>query len=133
MTLVCGPPCSGKSTWAREHRTSSTTVLDWDDMARTAGSTARWNHAQEHRQAAETRMQQAIHDIAQIEAGHFILIRACADPAERQRLAEYIRADEVVVLAPPRAVLYARANRRTVPAKVRRAIDRWLALNRVAA
>lgn len=31
VTLICGPPASGKSTWVREHRRSGDTVISLDD------------------------------------------------------------------------------------------------------
>jgi len=32
ITILCGPPCSGKTTYAREHAVAGDVVLDYDEL-----------------------------------------------------------------------------------------------------
>ena len=127
VRLVTGPPCAGKSTWAKQHAEHDTIVLDFDDYARAAGSTSRWNHAQRHRDAAEAAMLDAIADVAEADDGDWIVIRCAAEPEQRAELVEWLQA-ELIVLCPPYPVLMRRAAQRTGP-RASRGIDHWLALN----
>jgi hypothetical protein len=54
------------------------------------------------------------------------VIRCVAEPAKGQTLADYIKADRVVVLIPPLDVLMDRADQRPSPWKTKQAINRWL-------
>lgn len=127
VRLITGPPCAGKTTWAKQHAGPDTIVLDFDDFACAVGSTARWNHRREHRDAAEGLMLDAMLDVAEATDGDWIVIRTAADPIDRAELAAWLHA-ELVVLCPPYEVLAARAAQRTGP-RALNGIRHWLALN----
>jgi predicted kinase len=125
VTLVAGPPCAGKTTWVRQHAQPGDLVLDADNIARRLGSTDQWQHAQPHRQAAQDVMWQQMAAVRAMPAGTAWVIRAVPDPAERARLAHWLRATTVVVLLPPAPVLMGRAGRRPHPYRTRQAIRYW--------
>jgi predicted kinase len=126
VTLVCGPPCAGKTTWAREQAGEDAWVVDWDDFARRSGSTARWNHSQSVRDEAEARMQDAIASVAAADEGEFYVIRCVPNRSRREALAEYLRADRVAVLLPSIDTLMVRAAERSNAHKAQRGIREWL-------
>jgi predicted kinase len=126
VTLVCGPPCAGKTTWAHASAGEDAWVVDWDDFARQAGSTARWNHSAGAKAEAEERMQSAIRSVAGAEEGEYLVIRCLPEAGRRESLAEYLRADRVVVLYPPVDVLVARAGQRSNAYRAQRGIRDWL-------
>jgi hypothetical protein len=44
ITVITGPPCSGKSTYARQNASPGDVIVDFDDIARSLGSAAAWDH-----------------------------------------------------------------------------------------
>jgi len=106
VILVTGPPCAGKSTYARDHAQPGDLILDQDQLGPAA-------------------MRTAIAQVTAMTDGTAWIIRCCAGQARRDQLATQLRA-EVVHLQPDAAVLLARARqRRGVPGQVR-AVKRWL-------
>jgi predicted kinase len=126
VTLVCGPPCAGKTTWVRANAEPDARVLDWDGFARAAGSTARWNHSKAVTAEAEDRMQAAMGRVAGADEGIHYVIRCTPSRSRRESLAEYLRADRVIVLLPPLELLMGRAAQRSNVFKARRGIRDWL-------
>ncbi|MGW3992368.1 AAA family ATPase [Amycolatopsis sp. NPDC004772] len=57
VTVLCGPPCSGKSTLAHHLAQPGDLVLDYDDVARSRGSPVRWLHPEPYRTGAEQELQ----------------------------------------------------------------------------
>jgi adenylate kinase family enzyme len=106
VVLVTGPPCAGKSTYARDHAAPGDLILDQDELG-PAG------------------MRDGIEQVKRMTGGTAWVIRCCPGQARRQQLAAQLGA-EVVHLCPPEHVLLARARqRRGVPGQVR-AVKRWL-------
>lgn len=106
VVLVTGPPCAGKSTYAREHAAPGDLILDQDELGPAA-------------------MRNAIEQVTAMADGTAWVIRCCAGQARRAQLAAELRA-EMVHLQPPERELLARARqRRGVPGQVR-AVRRWL-------
>lgn len=44
LTVITGPPCSGKTTYARQHAVPGDVVIDFDDLAQALGSTSTHDH-----------------------------------------------------------------------------------------
>ena len=106
VVLVTGPPCAGKSTYARDHAAPGDLILDQDKLGPAA-------------------MRAAIGQVTAMTDGTAWIIRCCAGQARRDQLATQLAAENVH-LQPPERVLLARARqRRGVPGQVR-AVGRWL-------
>lgn len=125
VVLVCGPPCSGKSTYVRAHLAPGDYVLDADTMARRFGSPKRWLHADAYAQAAQREWWAQVQAVAAMEDGTAWVIRCAPRAEERAQLREVLRADEVVLLTPAAEVLVARARRRPEQVRTIRSIQRW--------
>lgn len=44
ITVIAGAPCSGKTTYARQNASPGDVIIDFDDIARSLGSPAAWDH-----------------------------------------------------------------------------------------
>lgn len=109
VTLVTGPPCSGKSTYAHQRAQPGDLVVCVDSLAQAAGSIAAHGHDGRHWQAAQRDFDQLCQRIRDDPQAQAWVIRGVPKPDMRQQLAQLIRATRVVLLLPPRDVLYARA------------------------
>lgn len=125
VTLVCGPPCSGKSTYVRRHAKPADLVICHDLLAQAAGSKRQHNHELHYGQAAKLAYAQAVASIPQHD-GDVWVIRCAPEATRRGTLAEGIGADRVVVLLPSRGVVLARVRhtRRDVTT-TQRVVMRW--------
>ena len=132
VTLVCGPPCAGKTTYVRRHARPGDLVLDADMIAQQLGSPRQWMHALEFATEAQDVMARGMAHIARMDSGTAWVIRGAPDPAERMRLARTLRADRVLVLLPDRRELHRRAQARPHSRQTRQVIARWLAHYRPA-
>lgn len=99
VVLICGAPCSGKSTLARQMAQPGDLVLDRDEMARQLGSPRRWLHEYRYGVAAERWMQRELRRVAWGVDTNAYVVRSLARGPERRALAVTLRAD-VRVLDP---------------------------------
>lgn len=125
VTLVAGPPCSGKSRHVDEHAGAGDVVVCHDREARHAGSRRRHEHLQVHRNAAEGRWSALVAEVAAAPAVTAWVIRCAPEGDERQRLAEQLRASEVLVLVPPLQVCLHRADLDNRSPRTRGLIRGW--------
>lgn len=109
IILVCGPPCAGKTTYAETRAESDDVVLDADALGHAA-----FNLAVENLRRLGT------------ERTTYV-IRCLPGEAQRRDFAEFIGADETVLLNPGPDELMARAKRRNNPRQQIQAVRRWLA------
>jgi hypothetical protein len=123
-TLVCGPPCAGKSTWVRDNAPADAEVICYDTIAAEMGHAGPGSPPYILGRAAEAEVQRRIATLTP-NTGAYI-IRCMAGASRRAELAARIGA-EVVLLVPPRDELARRAAQRPDPIKTMRDIDRWLA------
>ena len=103
VTLVCGPPCSGKTTFVRQRAQPGDLVLDADVIGQRA-------------------MAKALRGPLR---GRVWVIRCCPGARARQVLAAQLNA-EVVLLLPEERVLMSRAMARTHPRRHVQAVRAWL-------
>lgn len=127
VTLVCGPPCAGKSTLVASRALPGELVLDQDEIARTQGSGREWLHSAPRVRRANRAMRSGIHDVATMVEGVAWVIRTLPSGHRRQLLAAQLRADEVIVLMPPIATVLERAAGRPNLGKTTSLIRQWYA------
>lgn len=124
VTIVCGPPCAGKTTYVLEHAGPGDMVVDHDLIARDLGSPSSHHHGRALRDVAEEWVELYL---SEIEAGmhdRAWVVRTLAEPESRTALADRLGA-EVVLLDPGMDVCKARAEERPRPARARYLIDMW--------
>jgi AAA domain-containing protein len=129
VTLVCGPPCAGKTTWVADHAKPGDTVLDIDVLAKLCGSNREHVHEGRHYRAAQAEFDQLC-DVVFASTATAWVIRGAPEADKRRALADRINATRVVVLLPSENVLHARALQRDdaepeTAGDTLRAITRW--------
>lgn len=126
VTVICGPPCAGKTTLARRLAQPGDVVLDFDDVCVELGSRDQWSHPKPIREQAEALMRHRIRQLAyDCDAAGWV-IRTAPHPAQRRRLAEQLNAT-VWVLDPGMATCLARAAAGGRPRGTGQAIRAWYA------
>ena len=129
VTIVCGPPCAGKTTWVAEHAAPGDTILDVDTLAKLCGSDRDHGHEGRYYRDAQTEFW-ALCETVRTSAVTAWVIRGAPEPQARKKLAEACGASRTVVLLPPRGVLLARALERDgqingTAIDTMRAITKW--------
>lgn len=123
LTLVMGPPCSGKSTYVAAHKAPGDLVIDFDALASALGSDDTHAHSPGIKHEAVGLRRVLIHRLrsGSIRAPHTWLI-ACDPTAE-----EFQRAAEVVRMDASREECHSRATTAGRPESWHRLIDAWFA------
>lgn len=112
VTLVCGPPCGGKSWFVREHAGEGDTIVCVDTFAREAGSDVTHNHAGRYYRAGEDRFQDVCAQLGRDRYAVGWVVRCAPAALDRVELARLVRASRVVVLLPPHQIARTRARLR---------------------
>ncbi|MCM2580457.1 AAA family ATPase [Streptomyces meridianus] len=123
ITLVCGPPCSGKSSYVREHAERGDLVIDWDALAVALGS----SHGHDHPPALRPFIAEARDAVtARLDRAHNLtaawIIATAPRQSDRERLAP---GADVVLLATPEDECTRRARRDGRPHGTIEAIESW--------
>ena len=122
VTVVTGPPCSGKSTYVRNHAKPGDIVIDFDAMAQAFGSPTPHDHSAATRHVTIMARRAAIAAALTVN-GADVWIVDCN--IGRDRLRDYQRVGaNIVGLDVDRAELHARAGRER-PKLWHRLIDEW--------
>ncbi len=127
VILICGPPCGGKTTYVQQRAAPGDLILDQDEIARTLGSSREWLHTQHVSRRANRHMRAGIAQVAAMTEGRAWVIRCLAGPGRRAALADYLKADEVIVLMPPIDETLRRAQTRPGPNRTTALVRRWYA------
>ncbi len=105
--LVIGAPCSGKTTFAKERASEGDIVLDIDDIWQAVTALPRYNKPSSCKPVVFA-AHKAIEEQIALRAGSwyqaFILAGNVYTPIDRERYANLIGADEIIVMDTPREV-----------------------------
>lgn len=108
VTLVCGPPAAGKSTWVQRHARASDVVVDFDIYLSEVGG-RKWDTDLEKTRAAFRRRDEVLRSLAQRRAGRAYIIVMAPNAEERRAWCDALGPDtELVLLAEPAEVCKAR-------------------------
>lgn len=124
LTVVTGPPCSGKSTYAWTRKQPGDVVIDFDKLAQALGSGTPHDHPDHVRWVAIAARRAAINSaIVQHHKGATVWIVHTRIP--RQDMDRYVKAGaQVVTLEVDRDTLHARADVER-PGLWHKLIDEW--------
>jgi hypothetical protein len=124
LTVVTGPPCSGKSTYAKERHQPGEILIDFDTLARALGSPTPHDHPDPVRWVTIAARRAAINSaIIQHQRGATVwIVHTRISPQELKRYHE--AGAEIVTLDVDRAELHARADRER-PGRWHQLIDEW--------
>lgn len=123
--VICGPPCSGKTTLALDSATPGDVIIDFDRIAVELGSPRMWDHTAAIRERAAVEMGRRIAELTTAPSPHTTyIVRGAPEPETRAMLAEQLAA-EVWVLDPGAAMCHHRAKVNGRPAVTHRVIGRW--------
>jgi hypothetical protein len=124
LTVVTGPPCSGKSTYVRTHAQPGDVVIDFDNLAQAFGSTTRHGHSQAHQQVTIAARRAAIEvAIRWHHKGANVWIVDCKVSPKRAQAYADAQA-EFVTLGADKVELHRRANAER-PRRWHRLIEEW--------
>lgn len=124
VTIICGPPCSGKSTWVQERAGPDDVVVDFDRIARRLGSRSRHDHTSDVKAKVNAEIDRILDDIAAADDVTAWVIRTLPDGEERAALANRLDAD-VVVIRPPLREIARRAEEDKRPPWTVQAARKW--------
>ena len=128
--LICGPPCSGKTTLAQRLATDHDVVLDFDLICAELDGQPGWTHSKLTRERAGALLEQRIARLPRFP-GTAYLIRGAPRPEERTALARDLNAT-VWLLNPGMRKCMRRAYLAHRPARTTQAIRDWYATYRPA-
>lgn len=125
LTVVMGAPCSGKSTYVREHAKPGDIVIDFDVLAQALGSPVPHDHSHEIRMVTIDMRRTAIASAIQAHLrGHTVWV---VDINPEMRMAAYKRAGaRFVTMSADRDELHRRADAER-PSRWHELIDEHLA------
>lgn len=120
--LIAGPPCSGKSTLARQlAQLHNAEVIDFDLIAVALGSPDPHDHPPEIKRRAEAEYQSRLACLS----GPAVVVRSAPERSDRESLADAIGANRVIVLDVSADEAKRRAVATNRPSWTADAIDRW--------
>ncbi|MEV0830889.1 MULTISPECIES: AAA family ATPase [Streptosporangiaceae] len=123
VTLVCGPPAAGKSTWAEARAGPGDQIVDLDAICRSLGSRSSHDHPRHIKRMAE-RVRRSLEEQVVDGDGERFVIRCLPSAADREAAAERLGA-RVVVLAVPADEAIGRAHADGRPDWTEAAIRDW--------
>ncbi len=126
ITLVCGPPAAGKSTWVRSRAGPGDRVIDLDEICRELGSRSSHDHPRRLVQLAKS-MRASLEQNSASRPGRTFAIRCLPRPEDRAAVAERLGAD-VVMIATSADTAIERAQADGRPDWTAQAIRDWWAI-----
>lgn len=93
VIIICGPPCSGKSTLAKQLAQSSDTILDRDEISIAMGFGTQRRRPKWANDQAEQVFRLRCAEIAANTDITAYVVRGLPHPGQRQALADYLNAE----------------------------------------
>jgi len=129
ITVITGPPCSGKTTYARQHAKPGDLIIDFDEIAQALGSPSTHEHPPHIREVTAAAWAQAIRRAIELRKPAWIIdSRPKPDRMERYRAARAT----IVPLSATADILHQRATDAGRPVIVHKQIDEWFTRPRTA-
>lgn len=132
VTLVCGPPASGKSTWIKSVATEGDLVIDFDVYRKAVGG-RKWDTDKSVIRRAFEMRDKDIHSLSGRKAGRCFLIVTAPTPEERLAWQRALGMVDVKVIRTPAAECIARIDadpdRFEAADAQKRAVLDWWAVN----
>lgn len=126
VTVIAGPPCSGKSTLAQQLAQAGDQVIDFDLIAVELGSGHPWAHSSSTRHAAGVELARRVRLLHGATGGRAYLIRTAPEARTREQLAQDLGA-VVWVLNPGLVECLRRAQADRRPRGTGQAVRLWYA------
>jgi predicted kinase len=126
ITVITGPPCSGKTTYLREHAKPGDIVIDFDALAVALGSTSPHDHDPRLREVTAAAWSAAVDRLTNGYPGARAWIVDSRPTRTRQSAYQQARAKTVRLDASP-AELHRRASADGRNQDAHRRIDEWTA------
>lgn len=123
ITVVTGPPCSGKSTYVRTHAQPGDVVIDFDILAQALGSPTPHNHTAPTRHVTIQARRAAIAAALTVHQQTRVWIVDCTISGDRMRAYRQAGA-HIITLTVEAEDLHRRASRER-PGLWHRLIDQW--------
>lgn len=124
LTVVTGPPCSGKTTYVRTNAQLGDIVIDFDNLAEAFGSPTRHGHSPAIQQVTIAARRAAIETAVRWHTkGAVVWIVDCNISPRRAQLYSDVNA-KIVTLGADRAELHRRAHAER-PRRWHKLIDEW--------
>lgn len=125
ITIVYGSPCSGKTTYVKEHAGANDLIVDVDFIysAISGRNPHDINLAQ---YAVATDLREILYDIIRDRKGRWAdawIISTASTDSQLQRLIDRVNADNVVLIDTPKEICLERAAER--PTNFERHVERW--------
>ena len=130
VTLVCGPPASGKTTYIGQHASATDTVIDFDVYLKQIGA-EKWTTDKDAVKAAFRIRDAHLRSLSSAKEGHAWIIAMAPTKGERQAWGKALGQVNVVMLDVPADVCIARlsndADRAKAIGTMKRVIADWWA------
>ena len=130
LTIVCGPPAAGKSTYVKSAAAAGDLVIDLDDIIHEIFGTQRTTCKRQRLVGLEERNRRLVGlSFYSGPAKRAWFITGAASPAARERWKRLLNADEVILLLPPQSLCLQRVDmdvfRKQAALEQKAAINRW--------
>ena len=132
VVLVCGPPASGKTTWAQARAQANDVVIDLDDYCVNVGG-AKWDTRKDIIRKAFRLRDGAIHSLHRLTQGTCYLIVTAPTDAERKTWAKALSQTTIKIIATHEDECIARINaepsRKDAATRQIEAVKHWWRVN----
>jgi 5-methylcytosine-specific restriction protein A len=127
VTLIIGPPCSGKTTWVQHHAQPGDLIIDWDQLAIQAGSPVPHDHPAAYRAAASTERTRLEHHVATTPNITAWIIRTLPNPKDQHKAEQRLHTTHTHICDPGMTTCIRRAQQDGRPPDIDQTIVTWYA------